>query len=159
MRYQLTGTALSAEVDGTPLRDLVLRAAAAERVDLEVSGVRRTITVRTVDNVSYVGSALGSTTLVEVPRFPDPDSRNAPGSLLAPMPGTVVRIAVETGEHVTEGTPVVVLEAMKMEHTVAAPYDGTVAKSTWPSARRLMSAPCSRWSRMPHSLHRKEGDS
>ncbi|MQA17325.1 MAG: acetyl/propionyl-CoA carboxylase subunit alpha, partial [Pseudonocardiaceae bacterium] len=128
VRYELTGTALSAEVGGTPLGDLVLRAAAPDRVDIEMSGVRRTITVHMVDNVCYVASALGSSTLVEMPRFPDPESRNAPGSLLAPMPGTVVRIAVETGEQVAAGTPVVVLEAMKMEHTVAAPHDGTVGE-------------------------------
>jgi len=128
VRYQLTGSTATAEVAGAPLDDLVLWAAAPDRVDLDVSGVRRTITVRTVDNVTYVDSALGTTVLVEVPRFPDPDSRTAPGSLLAPMPGTVVRIAVEPGQRVAAGTPVVVLEAMKMEHTVAAPHDGMVGE-------------------------------
>ncbi|MBD8637489.1 acetyl/propionyl/methylcrotonyl-CoA carboxylase subunit alpha [Stenotrophomonas sp. CFBP 13725] len=48
------------------------------------------------------------------------------GSLLAPMPGKIVATLVEPGSKVTRGTPLVVLEAMKMEHTLAAPADGTV---------------------------------
>ena len=60
-------------------------------------------------------SALGSTTLSEVERFPDPTTIAEAGSLLAPMPGAVVRIEVIEGARVTAGTPIVVLEAMKME--------------------------------------------
>ena len=71
-------------------------------------------------------SSLGSSQLTELPRFPDPQSRAAPGSLLAPMPGTVVRLEVAPGAQVTAGTPIVVLEAMKMEHSVSAPHDGVV---------------------------------
>ena len=52
----------------------------------------------------------------------------ASGSLLAPMPGTVVSVAVEKGAEVTAGQPVLVLEAMKMQHTVAAPHDGVVTQ-------------------------------
>ncbi|MHA1572316.1 MAG: acetyl/propionyl/methylcrotonyl-CoA carboxylase subunit alpha [Alphaproteobacteria bacterium] len=46
--------------------------------------------------------------------------------LLAPMPGTVVAVHVATGETVTSGTPLMVLEAMKMEHTIVAPHDGVI---------------------------------
>ena len=48
------------------------------------------------------------------------------GSLLAPMPGRIVATLVEPGTAVARGTPLVVLEAMKMEHTLQAPADGTV---------------------------------
>ena len=48
------------------------------------------------------------------------------GSLLAPMPGKIVATLVEPGSTVARGTPLVVLEAMKMEHTLAAPADGIV---------------------------------
>jgi 3-methylcrotonyl-CoA carboxylase alpha subunit len=48
------------------------------------------------------------------------------GDLTAPMPGTVVALLVENGARVTRGTPLVILEAMKMEHTITAPSDGIV---------------------------------
>ncbi|MEN5005585.1 acetyl/propionyl/methylcrotonyl-CoA carboxylase subunit alpha [Stenotrophomonas indicatrix] len=48
------------------------------------------------------------------------------GSLLAPMPGRIVATLVAAGTQVKRGTPLVVLEAMKMEHTLQAPVDGTV---------------------------------
>lgn len=48
------------------------------------------------------------------------------GSLLAPMPGKIVATLVAAGTEVKRGTPLVVLEAMKMEHTLQAPADGTV---------------------------------
>ena len=48
------------------------------------------------------------------------------GGLTAPMPGRVVSVLVEPGESVREGQAVLVLEAMKMEHTLVAPADGTV---------------------------------
>ena len=50
------------------------------------------------------------------------------GALTAPMPGKVVAVLVEEGAAVAKGAPLVVLEAMKMEHTVTAPRDGTVAR-------------------------------
>jgi len=49
-------------------------------------------------------------------------------SLTAPMPGTVTLVKVAPGERVTKGQPLLVLEAMKMEHVIAAPHDGTVGE-------------------------------
>lgn len=48
------------------------------------------------------------------------------GALTAPMPGKVVQVMVEDGATVEKGQPLVILEAMKMEHTIAAPANGTV---------------------------------
>jgi propionyl-CoA carboxylase alpha chain len=73
-----------------------------------------------------VVSGLGSVGLTTVPRFPDPSASVPPGSLLAPMPGTVARVAVAVGDSVAAGDLVLVLEAMKMEHPVHAPTAGTV---------------------------------
>jgi acetyl/propionyl-CoA carboxylase alpha subunit len=50
------------------------------------------------------------------------------GSLLTPLPGTVVAVHVTTGQQVARGTPLVTVEAMKMEHTLTAPYDGVVSR-------------------------------
>jgi 3-methylcrotonyl-CoA carboxylase alpha subunit len=48
------------------------------------------------------------------------------GRLSAPMPGRVVQLLVATGDAVNQGQPLIVIEAMKMEHTIAAPHDGVV---------------------------------
>ena len=50
------------------------------------------------------------------------------GRLTAPMPGKVVSFAVKAGDKVAKGQPLAVMEAMKMEHTIAAPADGLVAE-------------------------------
>jgi 3-methylcrotonyl-CoA carboxylase alpha subunit len=50
------------------------------------------------------------------------------GSLLTPLPGTIVAVHVATGQQVARGTPLVAVEAMKMEHTLTAPYDGVVSR-------------------------------
>jgi 3-methylcrotonyl-CoA carboxylase alpha subunit len=50
------------------------------------------------------------------------------GRLTAPMPGKVVSFAVKVGDMVKAGQPLAVMEAMKMEHTMAAPHDGTVVE-------------------------------
>jgi 3-methylcrotonyl-CoA carboxylase alpha subunit len=49
------------------------------------------------------------------------------GSLTAPMPGKVIALLVAKGAKVSRGQPLVVMEAMKMEHTISAPADGEVA--------------------------------
>jgi 3-methylcrotonyl-CoA carboxylase alpha subunit len=50
------------------------------------------------------------------------------GTLLTPLPGTVVAVHVAAGQQVARGTPLVTVEAMKMEHTLTAPYDGVVSR-------------------------------
>ena len=50
------------------------------------------------------------------------------GSLVTPLPGTVVAVHVAPGQTVARGAPLITLEAMKMEHTVSAPYAGTVER-------------------------------
>ena len=50
------------------------------------------------------------------------------GRLTAPMPGKVIALSTQAGARVTQGTPLLVMEAMKMEHTIVAPADGVVAE-------------------------------
>lgn len=76
----------------------------------------------------YVDSSLGPVRLDVVPRFTDPASHRAVGSLLAPMPGSVIRLGAALGDTVAVGQPVLWLEAMKMEHTVTAPGAGTLTE-------------------------------
>jgi propionyl-CoA carboxylase alpha chain len=126
--YRVMGNGVEATVDGEAVPGVVLHSASANLVELDVGGIRRKVRLHRVDDTSFVDSSLGATELTERPRFPDPDALTAPGSLLVPMPGTVVRIAVEAGAAVAAGTTVVVLEAMKMEHSVTAPHDGIVGE-------------------------------
>ncbi|MFG1299558.1 acetyl/propionyl/methylcrotonyl-CoA carboxylase subunit alpha [Xanthobacter sp. V3C-3] len=60
------------------------------------------------------------------PRLASQAATGTAGRLVAPMPGTIIRIAVQEGQEVTKGAALVVVEAMKMEHTVAAPRDGRI---------------------------------
>ncbi|HET6210670.1 MAG TPA: biotin/lipoyl-containing protein, partial [Jatrophihabitans sp.] len=99
-----------------------------EEVVLELDGLRRTFRVARYPGQLCVDSALGSVTLVPIPRFTDPAEQLRPGSLLAPMPGLVVRLGAAVGESVRAGQPLVWIEAMKMEHPVLAPADGVLAE-------------------------------
>jgi propionyl-CoA carboxylase alpha chain len=97
----------------------------ADHVVLEVGGMRRNFEVARHGDQVFVNA----TALTALPRFPDPAAQRAPGSLLAPMPGTVVRIAegLAAGTAVRAGEPLLWLEAMKMEHKISAPVSGTVS--------------------------------
>ena len=55
------------------------------------------------------------------------DDEHAEGGMTAPMPGKVIAVMVSAGDEVAKGAPLLVMEAMKMEHTIAAPADGKVA--------------------------------
>jgi len=66
--------------------------------------------------------------LARVPRFPDADHDAGADGCRAPMTGKVIEVLVAAGDTVTAGQPLVVLEAMKMEHTLEAPHDGEVAE-------------------------------
>ena len=125
--YRVAGDTVRAEVNGLPVQALV-RAASPDLVDLEIDGIRRVYRVHQVNAGTYVDASDGSTALSEVPRFGDPAKLAPAGSLLAPMPGLVLRVLAEVGAVVTAGQPLLVLEAMKMEQTVSAPAAGVVAE-------------------------------
>ncbi|MEU6991518.1 biotin carboxylase N-terminal domain-containing protein [Streptomyces sp. NPDC046465] len=118
VRYRHTREGLDA--DGVRVLSV-----SGERVVLEVGTVRRQFTVS-----DYGGGRVyvGNTALTALPLLPEPTTRQEPGSLLAPMPGTVVRLVdgLAVGARVTAGQPLVWLEAMKMEHRITAPASGTL---------------------------------
>ena len=126
-------TGVLATVDGET-RPVLVHEQSPEAVTIELDGHRIRCTVQRVADPAtgaarvYVDSPLGSTAVTETPRFPLPEREEVPGSLVSPMPGTVVRVEAVVGATVTAGTPLVALEAMKMEHTLRAPHGGTVAE-------------------------------
>ncbi|MEV0821489.1 biotin carboxylase N-terminal domain-containing protein [Nonomuraea rubra] len=123
LRFEETG-----EVTYDPLPEGVTVAAAEPyRVVLEHDGLRRTYEIAHYPGSVCVDHADGHAELTPVPRLPEPAEHVVPGSLLAPMPGNVLRVEVEPGDRVVKGQAVLVLEAMKMEHRITAPADGVVA--------------------------------
>jgi acetyl/propionyl-CoA carboxylase alpha subunit len=128
VRYAFGRSGLRVAVGGKDLPGVVGGEIGPEGVDLTVGGIRRRYRVHWVGDTAYVDSPLGSSVLAEIPRFTEPGSTAPAGSLLAPMPGTVVRIAVAHGDSVSAHDPIIVLEAMKMEHAIRAPAAGLVTE-------------------------------
>ena len=127
VRYRFTRTGIELPDDETVTLVSVTPAA----VVLGVDGVEWLFEVaRCGPNLEavYVDSPLGAVQLRALPRFGEPGDASAPGSLLAPMPGAVVRVGAAVGERVKAGRPVVWMDAMKMEHVVTAPTDGVLAE-------------------------------
>jgi propionyl-CoA carboxylase alpha chain len=120
--YRLTRDGLSG-VEGVRLVS-----ASPTHVVLDVDGVRRGFDVAVDAAHAYVDSPLGPVRLRRIPRFVDPSEQVAHGSLLAPMPGSIVRLAVALGDRVEAGDPILWLEAMKMQHRINAPAAGIVAE-------------------------------
>ncbi|MDV6239968.1 acetyl/propionyl/methylcrotonyl-CoA carboxylase subunit alpha [Rhodococcus opacus] len=124
IRYLLTRYGLKAE----GFDDVALVSATARHVALDVAGLRRSFEVSRYGDDVFVDSALGPVSLHAAPRFTDPSAVVAEGSLLAPMPGSVIRLGAAAGDTVTAGQPIVWLEAMKMEHTIKAPASGVLTE-------------------------------
>nr|MCH9736934.1 acetyl/propionyl-CoA carboxylase subunit alpha [Actinomycetes bacterium] len=124
VRYRFTRDDLS--VAGHD--DITLASATPERVILTVAGIDHPFDVARYGSDVFVDTPTGSAHLIALPRFPDPDDALAHGSLLAPMPGSVLRVGAAVGDAVSAGQPLIWLEAMKMEHTITAPNDGALVE-------------------------------
>ena len=101
---------------------------APDRVVLDDSSVATAFDIARYGDEVYVDSPRGAVMFTAVSRFGEPDSLAHQGSLLAPMPGSVIRLGAAVGDTVKAGQPLVWLEAMKMEHTIASPADGVLTR-------------------------------
>jgi propionyl-CoA carboxylase alpha chain len=101
-------------------------AVAGDRVTAEIDGHRVTARIAAAHGSVQVVLPGANVTLFEHPRFPHVRAADEAGATLAPMPGSVVSVAVEEGQQVERGDLLVVVEAMKMEHRITAPTAGTV---------------------------------
>ncbi len=120
--YRFTRTGLDLPDDP----GVTLISATPSEVVLADARVATAFAVARHQDAVWVDSPLGPVAFAVVPRFPDPASAVQEGSLLAPMPGSVIRLGAALGDRVTAGQPLVWLEAMKMEHTITAPTDGVL---------------------------------
>ena len=95
--------------------------------ELKFGGERHTFDVYEDQDVTHVFAAQGATRITLIDRLAHAgDESTEGGRLTAPMPGKVLSFAVRAGDSVRAGQPLAVMEAMKMEHTIAAPADGIV---------------------------------
>ena len=92
----------------------------------EAGGLRRTCKVACDGATIWVGSEGRMLRVLEAPRFVEPGAAMVQGGLTAPMPGKVIRVVVVQGTEVALGDALLVLEAMKMEHTIRATTAGVV---------------------------------
>jgi propionyl-CoA carboxylase alpha chain len=124
--YDLSPSEPEVEVDGRPVA-IQVHSVCPELVDATVGGLRRRYRVALVGRrTALVDSGLGASRFEVVDQLPLPGASGPRGGLTAPMPGLVVRVLVSVGDAVEAGQPLLVLEAMKMEHTILSPADGVI---------------------------------
>ncbi|MES2937711.1 MAG: acetyl/propionyl/methylcrotonyl-CoA carboxylase subunit alpha [Pseudomonadota bacterium] len=126
LTYQHDGT-LQLEVGGTgaPLEFAV----AADGIDIRYAGQRERVSVYSLGETDHVFARRGAAQIESIDLLAHAGEAQAEGGrLTAPMPGKVISFAVKAGDKVSKGQPLAVMEAMKMEHTIAAPADGVVAE-------------------------------
>jgi len=106
---------------------LLVFSRSAQGIDIQFAGQRLTATVYTQGEVDHVFTARGATQITAIDLLAHAGESHAEGgSLTAPMPGKILSFFVKAGDLVKKGQPLAVMEAMKMEHTIAAPADGVV---------------------------------
>jgi 3-methylcrotonyl-CoA carboxylase alpha subunit len=116
-----------------------LVARGAQSLDVEITGLIQHVSVIEVDQSLHLFRA-GRHVVLRLARTEDALQVSAgaeEGSLLTPLPGTLVAVHVTTGQQVARGAPLVTVEAMKMEHTLTAPYDGTVTRVAFGLTERV----------------------
>ena len=110
----------------TGAQRIVLIATSEHDATLEIDG-RRVVVPFVVTNdgiqFQYAGEVFNATVEEKGSRR---KKRHHDHSMSAPMPGVVLKLMARVGDSVTKGTPLIVLEAMKMEHQITAPDDGVV---------------------------------
>ena len=94
---------------------------------VEFAGARSTAQVHVTGEARHIFTPRGAAVLqLQDPLAHAGEGHSEGGRLTAPMPGKLVSFAVKAGDAVTKGQALAVMEAMKMEHTIAAPADGVV---------------------------------
>nr|WP_315489364.1 acetyl/propionyl/methylcrotonyl-CoA carboxylase subunit alpha [uncultured Rhodoferax sp.] len=107
-------------------------------LDVRYGDLRSTVHLYKNGEVAHVFTAQGATQIVAIDALAHAGEAHAEaGRLTAPMPGKVVSFAVKAGDAVKKGQALAVMEAMKMEHTIAAPADGTVAELLFASGDQV----------------------
>ena len=110
------------------IRDRFIYECYENGIDLEFDGRRHFSKVTIYKNQVLVHMPFGDVLLEILPRFIVPGLEVQAGGLVAPMPGTVIDLKVKKGSKVKAGDTLVILEAMKMEHSIKASEDGVISE-------------------------------
>jgi propionyl-CoA carboxylase alpha chain len=108
-----------------------------ERVVLEIDGVRHAVEVTLDGGEAFTSSKGVSLGWVRPPRFADHDADQAGSGPVSPLPGTVIAVHVEAGQAVEDGTLLMVVEAMKMEHKITAHAAAVVSEVRFQAGDRV----------------------
>ncbi len=115
------------ELAADPLAAYAPAAAGPDTLLLTIDGERRKWRYARDGEVTWVATG-GGAWAVRARAADEAQAAQADGDLRAPMPGSVMLVAASTGQAVSTGDPVVVLESMKMELVMTAPIDGVVTE-------------------------------
>ena len=124
IKYQLKRSGLF-EVMGTNCK---IHAVDESGIDIEVGSHRFFAQVTRADDQILINMPFGDLDAVIVPRFIEPGNKVPEGGLVAPMPGKVIEVKVKKGDKVKAGDTLIIIEAMKMEHSIKATENGKVTK-------------------------------
>ena len=124
IKYQLKRSGLF-EVMGTNCK---IHAVDESGIDVEVGSHRFFAQVTRADDQILINMPFGDLDAVIVPRFIEPGNEVPEGGLVAPMPGKVIEVKVKKGDKVKAGDTLIIIEAMKMEHSIKATENGKVTK-------------------------------
>jgi propionyl-CoA carboxylase alpha chain len=97
-------------------------------VDIDIDGRRVRYEIDRHGMQWYVHGRSGDLQITELPRYPVSGTDELAGGLTAPMPGAVLATEVNSGDKVSKGDLLLILEAMKMEHRITAPMDGIISE-------------------------------
>ena len=124
IKYQLKRSGFF-EVMGTNCK---IHAVDESGIDVEVGSHRFFAQVTRADDQILINMPFGDLDVVIVPRFIEPGNQVPEGGLVAPMPGKVIEVKVKKGDKVKAGDTLIIIEAMKMEHSIKATENGKVTK-------------------------------
>ena len=124
IKYQLKRSGLF-EVMGTNCK---IHAVDESGIDIEVGSHRFFAQVTRANDQILINMPFGDLDAVIVPRFIEPGNEIPEGGLVAPMPGKVIEVRVKKGDKVKAGDTLIIIEAMKMEHSIKATENGKVTK-------------------------------
>ena len=124
IKYQLKRSGLF-EVMGTNCK---IHAVDESGIDVEVGSHRFFAQVTRANDQILINMPFGDLDAVIVPRFIEPGNEVPEGGLVAPMPGKVIEVRVKKGDQVKAGDTLIIIEAMKMEHSIKATENGKVTK-------------------------------